>query len=278
MKKLFAALTLCWLWLNAPAHAQLTTLGYGLGGAQASGGGCTQATAFLARVTTTWSVAYTTMICAMVSDGTWAKLDLLYIWATDTAATAQLNLVNTSFSLTPVNSPVFVANTGYSGNGVNAALNSTYDYSTGTNYVQNSASVGVWSTGTVADNFELGTSSGFNPSLFTYAGGGAQGQINSGTNLFVSVANGVGLVSASRTTSALLTLYKNGSSIGSSGSNTSSAPVSGAFTAFNSAGADYSSSNVALEFVGGGFTSTDETNFYNDVHTFLHTVNATLYP
>ena len=67
------------------------------------GGGCSAATTFLARtsgLSGTETTAYTTMICGMITDGTWSLFDGLYVFATNTKTTAKLNLVSTSYGLT----------------------------------------------------------------------------------------------------------------------------------------------------------------------------------
>jgi hypothetical protein len=41
--------------------------------------------------------AVTTMVCGMVSDGTWSLLDALYVFAINSTANATLNWKSTSF-------------------------------------------------------------------------------------------------------------------------------------------------------------------------------------
>src|SRR5229473_5562637 len=94
-------LLLC-LWFG-PASAQwsegrgwLTGAGW-LPLAQAPGGGCSQATTFLARtsgLSGTETTAYTNLICGLVTDGVYPSLDALYIFATNTTTTANLNLIS----------------------------------------------------------------------------------------------------------------------------------------------------------------------------------------
>src|SRR5258706_16256620 len=71
-----------------------------------SGGGpdaglCASAAAFLARTSgldATHTNAYINLICGLVSDGIFSKLDALYIFATQDSTTAMLNLISTSFT------------------------------------------------------------------------------------------------------------------------------------------------------------------------------------
>ena len=82
----------------------------------AGSGGCSQATTFIARtsgLSGTESAAYTAMICGMVTDGTWTLFDALYIFATNTTTSANLNLVSTNYNITVGVAPTFSADHGY---------------------------------------------------------------------------------------------------------------------------------------------------------------------
>src|SRR5229473_4702071 len=137
-------LLLC-LWFG-PASAQwsegrgwLTGAGW-LPLAQAPGGGCSQATTFLARtsgLSGTETTAYTNLICGLVTDGIitgtlsgatgcGTVLDGLYIFATNTTTTANLNLCGTSFGLTTSAAPSFTADRGYTGNGTTQFLDTGF--------------------------------------------------------------------------------------------------------------------------------------------------------
>ena len=91
-------------------------------------GTCSQATTFLARTSsppTATQEQYNALICGMVADGNLSGLDALYKMATDSATDANLNLIGTSFPLTPTGSPTFAANSGYTG-GATAYLANGY--------------------------------------------------------------------------------------------------------------------------------------------------------
>jgi hypothetical protein len=60
-----------------------------------------------------------------VLTGVWAKLDGLYLLAAADAATAQTNLIQSSYGLTVVGSPAFAADAGYTGTGATSAYLST---------------------------------------------------------------------------------------------------------------------------------------------------------
>lgn len=149
MKRL--GLILVFLTSLACAHAQFLP-GPGLP-VTSSGGGCAQATTFLARtsgLSGTESSAATAMICGLVSDGVitgtlsgangcGAYIDGLYILATNTTGTAALNICGTAQTITTTGGNLtFTADLGYSSTG--DALNTNYVPSTAAlNMTQNSA-------------------------------------------------------------------------------------------------------------------------------------------
>jgi hypothetical protein len=249
-----------------------------------SSGGCTQATAFLARVSNhTNDTNYTTMICGMVTDGTWAKLDLLYIFAANNSTDALLNLIGSTTTALSATAPTFAANTGFTGNGSSATINVTgYNLSTGTNFSQNSASAFAWSTEAGTDNnWIVGDSVNFSDNVEIRPlgfSGGSTANITSGSNFTStgSVATGFGLFTVSRTSSTVSTLYQNTTSIGSA-TNASAAPQSATPQFLGGGNVTYFSGGIAGGF-GGGLTSTDVNNLYGRVHAFLHAVNPTTFP
>jgi len=146
MKRLLLALIL----LASSAQAG-TMMMLGAGPGAATGGftpGCTQSSNFLARtsgLSTTERNAYDTMICGMVTDGDFAKLDGLYIFATNTTTTANLNLISTSFGLTQTGTVTFSADHGYTGDASTGFLNTSFTPSTASgHYALNSASLGAY--------------------------------------------------------------------------------------------------------------------------------------
>ena len=81
------------------------------------------AAAFLARTSglnATHTNAYTALINGLVSDAIWAKLDVLYLFATQDQTTALLNLVSASFTAVIHGAPPFAADNG--GNSVIIAI------------------------------------------------------------------------------------------------------------------------------------------------------------
>lgn len=82
----------------------------------------------------------------------WAKLDALYLLAAHDAQAAQRNIRQDLYNLAPVSAPVFAADGGYTGDGVDDWLATGFNASTaGGNFTQNSAHMAVWTGTAVAD-------------------------------------------------------------------------------------------------------------------------------
>jgi hypothetical protein len=182
---------------------------------------CSQATTFLARtsgLSGTETTAYTNLICGMVTDGTWSLLDALYIFATNTTTTANLNLCGTSFGLTVNGSVSFTADVGYTGaSGAGNYIATGYIPSTaGGVLTLNSASIGVYNrTSRTTDNSEvqMGANDGVGNYIYLElkAAGAAFYDVNAQTFPSATNANAQGFYVATRTGLSARALYKNGS-------------------------------------------------------------------
>lgn len=108
------------------------------------------AVALLARMTVTPSVArqqaIETLIVGLKSLGVWTKFDALYVMAAHDGQAARRNWVADAYNLSAVNSPAFVADRGYSGDGSTSYLSTGFNVSSaaGRKFQQNDAHVGVW--------------------------------------------------------------------------------------------------------------------------------------
>ena len=83
------------------------------------------------------------LMMGLKSSGAWAKLDLLYVFATNAIyATAALIEWKSGVPMVSlVNNPTFTANQGFTGNGLDAYIDTNFDPTTsGVNYTQNNAS------------------------------------------------------------------------------------------------------------------------------------------
>lgn len=109
-------------------------------------GTCSSATTALGRMssppTATQEQANGT-ICSLVGAGVWSTRDAVYKIASDSATDAKLNLVSSSYGLTPNGTIPFTANAGYTGDGSTGYLDTGF-IPPSANYVQNSAEFSVW--------------------------------------------------------------------------------------------------------------------------------------
>lgn len=248
---------------------------------------CAESNAFIARTSGAPNTsAYAAAICGLVSDGVWAKLDVLYFMATDSSGNALLNLTSSSFALTATGGPTFTANTGYS-NAALTNLTSTYNPSTaGGNWQLASASIFAWGNTTAADTHPI---AGLNIATVgvTYIYPNNAGTIlaavddaASSYSCTVSAGgDGKGLVVSSRTGATTMAGYKNGNVTPfCSVSTLASSILNGALVFLKGDGNQFYTGQVSAGGAGGGLTATDTVNLYNRVHTYLNTVNAAAFP
>jgi hypothetical protein len=246
--------------------------------------GCAEATAYLARATgeTAHAADLTTLICGLVTDGVWPKLDALYVLAQQTQADARLNLVGTNYSLTDVNGSglTFTSYVGFSDFFVhNNALVTNFDPTTAgsPHFTQNSASFGVWIYTSVLENStQMGNSvsgAGSSNLYCKYAGNLFYAQVNdAAVNSIPDIAGGVFYV-GDRSSSSQAIAYINGASQGIS-PGTSAAPVNSMFNVGYSPGGSAPSANtLSAAFIGGSLGSLNLA-LYNRLRTYMTAVGV----
>lgn len=250
-----------------------------------------EASQFFARATgmdTTHQTRFSTLIDGLVTDAIWSKLDALYVFATDTATNARINLKSSSFGISLIGTPTFTANTGYAGNG-SQALDTTYNALTSGQFTQNSGSMGVYvlTNRTVDANITHMGNNNVGDTIIDVVRLNAFGNkdwfaINDNSPLAITgtgTAKGFGV--ASRTVSGTVNGYKNGSSIGSF-TVTSSAPNSMNFYIL---GMNYntgtliqgSTDQVSAAFIGSGLTATDVSNISSRINTYMTAYGINVY-
>jgi hypothetical protein len=272
-----------------------------------SAAGCSEATTFLARTTGlsgTETTAYTTLICGLVTDGTWTKFDALYIFATNSNTTARLNLVSTNFALTEdLNTPTFTVDRGYTMNptGINPTP-------LGSNFRPDGGSAGGGGCagapcGTLnnAGYFihirnARSTTGGAEPAV---GAGGANGNyyyflpLNAG-GLLADLNDGIfgaatapsdisGLWFANRAnSSSTVTVYRNASSYGTIANTSGAIPTSvtvsfgclNTNTGYNTGQCSPQGDEYAAAGIGGGFSTAEMASVSNRILTYLTAVGA----
>jgi hypothetical protein len=256
-----------------------------LGGGSGSGGGAvTNASAFLARTSgldTTHINAYTDLINGLDTDGLFSKFDLLHVYATQDSTTAKLNLVSSSYPATTVSGPpTFTTDRGFtsaSGGYFNTGFNATTASSP--KYTLNSAHLSVWSLTSSqfsADVLGIANSAIINP-RFTDNNG--YHNVNGAGGSAVASTDGSGHFTANRSASNALQAYKNGSSILSNSAASTSLSNNVIFTLAGNNGAGsptfpVNACQTAAVSIGSSLNSTDATNFYNRLRTYMTAVGV----
>jgi len=264
--------------LSASEVKQLYSLGNGK-----IVGGCTQSASFLARTSGLNAAhikAYQNLICNLVADGVWSKLDVFYIFATQNQATANLNLVNSSFTATAQGAPTFTADSGYT-TASDKYVSSNYNFSTNsTHYTQNSASIGGWSGSTGASTYsawDTGTVFSGNTFIQPFNSPTTNFSINGGSQQAVTNnGNASGMFALVRQDTNTEIMYRNGASLGSA-VDSALALENGVFeTGGNNAVASSAYAGIIRSmFAGGGLTAADAASFYSAMRTYMQTVGAT---
>lgn len=252
---------------------------------------CSQATAFIARTSglnTLHQNAYTALICGLVSDGVFAKLDVLHVYASQTSANALLNLPSSSFNGVTNGSPVFTTDRGFQGvdGSTTVYINTQYDptVSSPAGYTQNSAHVSVWNlTNTNFANPAIGcNNSSYLSAIFVRNVTSIGAYIN--TNFVGGTATNptpqAGFYTVSRNgTSATVDIYKNGVALGSgvsSGSQTVTGVCAWSTLAYNIVpGSRTGSGNlVAAATIGSGLSATNVADLNARMRTYMTAVGV----
>lgn len=272
---------------SAPGLAQLLVTGAGqpTNGAAAT---CSDSTA------TTWQSAVVTaggtvsagryqIICTMIAglktDGTWSLFDRFWIFAGENSQQALVDLVANE-TPTLVGSMTFTANKGYQATST-GYMTSTYNFSTATNYVQNSAHLMGYinSTSGTSNSPAIGNSDTgvFSSDIyFQFTDSKEYTRINNTTQGGITVASSLGMTMGSRTASTTTTTYKAGSSIGSDTGASSSIPnmTLWIFRSNVSSPTSDTSNRFAAISVGGGVSSGQASTIYSRVLTALTSIGA----
>lgn len=216
------------------------------------------------------------LILGLKSVGIWAKLDWLSLFAMHTAQAARLNAVNPARSFSVVGAPVFTVDRGYVTTSGSNYLNSLWSPATsGVNYRQNSAHIGVWTNlnGANTTNGLLGNApSRLSPRNGT---GSVTAAVNS-TNFGVVIADGTGHTVGDRSAAAAGKIIKNGAQFATF-TTTSTALTTDSFYAcgYNNGGA-YAQSfgRIGALHWGGHLTDLEHAALYARLNAYLAAVGG----
>jgi hypothetical protein len=270
--------------------------------ASAGGGGCSQATTYNGMLDSGQnSAAITTLICGLVTDGVFAKLDVLYIFAINSSVNSLVNAVNPGTFNGTANGNVstgcagstncFSANNGWSGVDASTTIyiDTGFNPSTATspNFTRNSSHVMAWPYTNVASGASGGAAIGLvlaatNSSRVypRYSDNNFYSDVNSATNATGASNNTAtgGMYLVSRTGASSVDHYKITTNQGNT-SEASAAVLNGNFAvlAQRVAGSTVnfgSALQLATVSIGGGLSSTDVSNLESRLCTYLTTVHG----
>jgi hypothetical protein len=291
----FATALFCLVWLTGATWLPLFK-------SPSGGGGCAQATTFLARtsgLSGTEISAYTNLICGLVTDGIitgtlsgaagcGSVLDALYILATNTTTTAALNICGTSFSLITNGTTTFTADAGIAGDASTGFLNTQFEPDiAGGNFSLNSASMGSYvrtNRTSPANKASMGGSLQFSI-IIPFDGSGNFQYGSNGTNGTSVVANPVGTSQGfwvqSRTSGSANAGYRNGNVTPLATDAT--APSFITATPIWILGIDNGSvllptdDQISAAFIGGGITATQQNKISNRINAYMTALGINVY-
>ena len=223
--------------------------------------------------------AITTLVNTLQSAGIWDLLDVLYVLAAADSQAALLNWKDpSSFVASPVNSPTFTADRGFTGNGTNSRVNTGWVPSTnGVKYTQNSASVWLWSNteGSVTNGDLGGKVDATKQCLMRLRSANSfLGRVNDADSTQVANGDAIGFFGMQRISSTTKNYWKNGAQLGtdisanSVGVNADAQWICGC----NSTG--FPTNQQALAAWGASLAG-KEVAFYNAVRAYMQAVGNT---
>jgi hypothetical protein len=246
---------------------------------------CSQSVTYIAALdgtaTTQFKNAAANTICAMVTDGTFSKLDALYFHANTSSANALINVISPgTHNLTSHGTCTFTANVGFTGDGSSCYNDPSFvPSSAGGHVTQNSATYGVCvlSARTTASTAIAWGGNGASANLTyfypLFTGNLAVGSINAVTgDGGATNSNTSGSWIYTRTSSTVTSLYLNSVNLGIS-STTSGGLPNGSITelAYNNNGtiSNFSGDQHAYWFFGGGMSAAQVASIYADLGAML---------
>ncbi len=227
------------------------------------------------------AAAVTTLICGLVTDGTYTLMDGLWVFATNSETNAQLNWKSSSFNLTKNGTITFAANQGYTGNGTTGFFQTGYTTSSSGQITLNNEGHGSCIVNSRSSNSTIATF-GNTSNGTTFIGSVGLNtthneESNAGNSTYTQ-SNAQGSWIVSRTVSTNVNMSKNGATFSPSAITSVSIPTNELYLlARNNSGsaAVWSTDQIAYIFIGGAMGQTQATNTYNRLHTYLQAVGET---
>jgi hypothetical protein len=220
------------------------------------------------------------MVCGLVDDGVWAKLDLFYLFAQEVnsggEALKNWILPGTYDAVEVANGGAltFTSLEGFTGDG-SAYLNSNWDPSNnGVNYTLNDSGLGAYMRlDRNANEDAFGTQQLGNRARLRPRGAGiTNNNMNDNAAQSVACGDSRGLFILQRTASNVKELFRNGVSFGAhAGASSGLSNIDMFILANNGNGSPISISQnqISVFFAGSSFTLADRTNLQNRIETYM---------
>jgi len=269
-----------------------------IGAFEAAAGNCPEATAFLTRanaivfIDAAHTTAYNNLICGLVEDGTYSKLDALYILATQSDGgsppadgVAKLNLIKDSFNLVRNGMCAFAPDKGIACDGATGFFDTQFNLSTtGVSFSRDNASLGVYDrTSTTNNGTVFGAFVDANNSTVINLnfGGALYFRINSAFDApVVPISNTQGFWIGTRTGASNVAVYRNGNEIASSTTPSTGVPPLSMYLCasnFNGAAAGFVPDEVAAFFIGAALNKTQAAGISVRINQFLKLFGTNVY-
>lgn len=233
---------------------------------------------FTTPPTTDRRVLINALIKSLIQAGIWDKLDAFYMLAAADAQSSLLNWVSTSYNLTAINSPAFVTDRGYTGDGSTSYLETSFNPTTavGAKFTQNAASQGLWSLTNLANagasSFDMGNTSAQIDRQGVVAGQ-AVGRSNTGAGIVIAPGAYPGDASWSRTASNVWEGYAQGVDAGG-GTDASVALTNATFRLLSVSAGAFGVNQLASADWGSGMSAAERLAIKTARQTYLQAVGA----
>lgn len=229
-----------------------------------------------------------TLVRAVIAAGAWPKMDMFYVIAAHDAQAARLNWIADQYNLTAVNSPVFTAFRGYTGNGTSSyltmgAIPAALHASPGARFKRDNAHLAVWSLTNVPSNQVImgaRTAATSFCDIFPREGGKTRFRPNGPVppSTHFDTPNASGLFLGNRTSSTVVEGYQDGGVVGTLTGYASNGPTANGLylLAQNADGVagGFCSAQVAMASVGAALTATEAAALHSAVRAYLVGVGA----
>jgi hypothetical protein len=231
--------------------------------------------------------AITTLVTGLLQDGVWHKLDRLWLLAAENEKSALVDVVGRGLATT-VGSPSFTTDRGYTGVDLSNTIyiNTNFQLSTAPNYSQNKAHYSVWQVTNIASSGfggPCGAASGANEVDMYVTASGASNDVYSRINEVGGGSNGTttsrsGHWLANRDSSSTSQMYRNASLFVSPNITSSAVPALNMFVlnvnVNGNPGNNGCPNQIAMHSIGASLSSTEVTNFYNRLRTYMTAVGV----